>query len=58
MKSLIINVEDNEPHQGNLISYTMYKHRLKNKFDHTLIEIRNDLLSSISKLKNISYCYM
>jgi predicted N-formylglutamate amidohydrolase len=51
-------VGDNQPYAGNLIEDTMYKHGLKNKIIHTLIETRNDLLlkpRDISSVANILY---
>ena len=51
-------VGDNQPYAGNLIEDTMYRHGLKNKIMHTLIEIRNDLLikpKDISSVTNILY---
>ena len=38
-------------YKGNLIGDTMYSHGLKNNLPHTLIEIRNDLLSTPVKIK-------
>ena len=54
MKRRKLKVGDNEPYEGNLIGDTMYKHGLKNKLHHTLIEVRNDLLSSSTKIHRIS----
>ncbi len=54
MKRREIKVGDNEPYEGNLIGDTMYKHGLKNNLHHTLIEIRNDLLSSPTKVHRVS----
>lgn len=54
MKRRKIKVGDNEPYEGNLIGDTMYKHGLKNKLHHTLIEVRNDLLSSPTKIHRVS----
>ncbi len=54
MKSRKLKVGDNEPYEGNLIGDTMYKHGLKNNLHHTLIEVRNDLLSSPSKIHRVS----
>ena len=51
-------VGDNQPYAGNLIEDTMYRHGLKTKILHTLIEIRNDLLikpKDISSVTNILY---
>lgn len=47
-------VGDNKPYEGNLIGDTMYKHGLKNNIPHTLIEVRNDLLSTPKKIKDIA----
>ena len=54
MRHRKLKVGDNEPYMGNLIGYTMYTHGLQNNLLHTLIEIRNDLLSSPVKIKKIS----
>ena len=54
MKRRKLKVGDNEPYEGNLIGDTMYKHGLKNNLHHTLIEIRNDLLSSPTKVHRVS----
>ncbi len=54
MKSNKLKVGDNEPYEGNLIGDTMYKHGLKNNLHHTLIEVRNDLLSSPTKIHRVS----
>ena len=54
MKRRKIKVGDNEPYEGNLIGDTMYKHGLKNNLHHTLIEVRNDLLSSSTKIHRVS----
>ncbi len=54
MKRRKIKVGDNEPYEGNLIGDTMYKHGLQNKLHHTLIEVRNDLLSSPTKIHRVS----
>tara|TARA_A100001388_G_scaffold258476_1_gene225036 strand:- start:1161 stop:1679 length:519 start_codon:yes stop_codon:yes gene_type:complete len=54
MKSRKLRVGDNEPYKGNLIGDTMYKHGLKNNLHHTLIEVRNDLLSSPTKVHRVS----
>ena len=32
----------------------MYRHGLRNKLPHALIEVRNDLLSNPSKIKRVS----
>ena len=49
-----LKVGDNEPYAGNLIGDTMYKHGLRNNLLHTLIEVRNDLLSSPTKIHRVS----
>ena len=54
MKRRKLKVGDNEPYEGNLIGDTMYKHGLKNNLHHTLIEVRNDLLSSPTKIQKVS----
>ena len=54
MKRRELKVGDNEPYDGNLIGDTMYKHGLKNNLHHTLIEVRNDLLSSPTKVHRVS----
>ncbi len=54
MKRRKLKVGDNEPYEGNLIGDTMYKHGLKNNLHHTLIEVRNDLLSSPTKIHKVS----
>ena len=54
MKSRKLKVGDNEPYEGNLIGDTMYKHGLKNNLHHTLIEVRNDLLSSSTKIHRVA----
>ena len=54
MKRRGLKVGDNEPYEGNLIGDTMYKHGLKNNLHHTLIEVRNDLLSSPTKIHRVS----
>ena len=54
MKRRKLKVGDNEPYVGNLIGDTMYKHGLKNNLHHTLIEVRNDLLSSSTKIHRVS----
>ena len=54
MKKRKLKVGDNEPYEGNLIGDTMYKHGLKNNLHHTLIEVRNDLLSSSTKIHRVS----
>ena len=54
MKRRKLRVGDNEPYEGNLIGDTMYKHGLRNNLPHTLIEVRNDLLSSPTKIHRVS----
>ena len=54
MKKRKLEVGDNEPYEGNLIGDTMYKHGHKNNLHHTLIEVRNDLLSSSTKIHRVS----
>ena len=54
MRRRKLRVGDNEPYEGNLIGDTMYKHGLKNNLHHTLIEVRNDLLSSPIKIHRVS----
>ena len=54
MKRRKLKVGDNEPYEGNLFGDTMYKHGLKNNLHHTLIEVRNDLLSSSTKIHRVS----
>ena len=54
MKRKKLKVGDNEPYEGNLIGDTMYKHGLKNNLHHTLIEVRNDLLSTSTKIHRVS----
>ncbi len=49
-----LKVGDNEPYEGNLFGDTMYKHGLKNNLYHTLIEVRNDLLSSPTKIHKVA----
>ena len=49
-----LNVGDNKPYRGNLIGDSMYRHGLKNKLPHALIEVRNDLLSNPTKIKRVS----
>ena len=48
------NVGDNKPYKGNLIGDSMYRHGLRNKISHALIEVRNDLLSNPIKIKRVS----
>ena len=47
-------VGDNEPYKGSLIGDTLYKHALKRGMHHSLIEIRNDLLSNVKKIDQVS----
>ena len=47
-------VGDNKPYKGSLVGDTLYKHALKNGIHHTLIEIRNDLLSNMKKIDQVS----
>ena len=47
-------VGDNEPYKGSLIGDTLYKHALKRGIHHSLIEIRNDLLSNFKKIDQVS----
>ena len=47
-------VGDNEPYKGSLIGDTLYKHALKRGIYHSLIEIRNDLLSNVKKIGQVS----
>ena len=47
-------VGDNEPYKGSLIGDTLYKHALKRGIHHSLIEIRNDLLSNVKKIDQVS----
>ena len=54
MKHRGLKVGDNEPYEGNLIGDTMYKHGLKKNLYHTLIEVRNYLLSSPTKIHRVS----
>ncbi len=49
-----LNVGDNKPYKGNLIGDSMYRHGLRNKLPHALIEVRNDLLSNSTKIKRVS----
>ena len=49
-----IFVGNNEPYKGNLIGDTLYKHGLKNKISHSLIEVRNDLLNTKVKVTKVS----
>ena len=49
-----LNVGDNKPYSGNLIGDSMYWHGLRNKLPHSLIEVRNDLLSNPTKIKRVS----
>ena len=54
MRRRKIRVGDNEPYKGNLIGDTMHKHGLQNNMHHSLIEVRNDLLSSSTKINRVS----
>ena len=62
LSDLIINelkknkniVGDNKPYKGSLIGDTLYKHALKRGIHHSLIEIRNDLLSNVKKIDQVS----
>ncbi len=54
LRSQNINVGDNKPYKGNLIGDSMYRHGLRNKLPHALIEVRNDLLSNPIKIKSVS----
>ena len=47
-------VGDNKPYKGSLIGDTLYKHALKRGIHHSLIEIRNDLLSSVKNIDQVS----
>jgi len=47
-------VGDNKPYKGSLIGDTLYKHALKRGIHHSLIEIRNDLLSNFKKIDQVS----
>ena len=47
-------VGDNEPYKGSLIGDTLHKHALKRGIHHSLIEIRNDLLSNVKKIDQVS----
>ena len=47
-------VGDNKPYKGSLIGDTLYKHALKRGIHHSLIEIRNDLLSNCKKIDQVS----
>ena len=47
-------VGDNQPYKGSLIGDTLYKHALKKNIHHSLIEIRNDLLSNVKKIDQVS----
>ena len=49
-----LNVGDNKPYKGDLIGDSMYRHGLRNKLPHALIEVRNDLLSNPTKIKRVS----
>ena len=54
LKLLKLNVGDNKPYKGNLIGDSLYRHGLRNKLPHALIEVRNDLLSNPTKIKEVS----
>ena len=54
LKKNKIIVGDNEPYKGSLIGDTLYKHALKRGIHHSLIEIRNDLLSNVKKIDQVS----
>ena len=54
LKKKKIFVGDNEPYKGSLIGDTLYKHALKKGIYHSLIEIRNDLLSNAKKIDQVS----
>ena len=54
MKKEINIVGDNKPYKGSLIGDTLYKHALKRGIHHSLIEIRNDLLSNVKKIDQVS----
>ena len=47
-------VGDNEPYKGSLIGDTLNKHALNRGLHHSLIEIRNDLLSDVKKIEQVS----
>ncbi len=47
-------VGDNEPYKGSLIGDTLYKHALNRGIHHSLIEIRNDLLSNVKKIDQVT----
>ena len=47
-------VGDNKPYKGSLIGDTLHKHALKMGIHHSLIEIRNDLLSNVKKIDQVS----
>jgi len=47
-------VGDNEPYKGSLKGDTLFKHALKRSIHHSLIEIRNDLLSNAKKIDQVS----
>jgi predicted N-formylglutamate amidohydrolase len=49
-----ILVGDNEPYKGNLIGDSLYRHALKNRLHHSLIEVRNDMLDSPKKIQKVS----
>ncbi|MDC3155114.1 N-formylglutamate amidohydrolase [Pelagibacteraceae bacterium] len=54
MRRRKIRVGDNEPYKGNLIGDTMYTHGLQNNIHHSLIEVRNDLLSSSTRISSVT----
>ncbi len=47
-------IGDNKPYRGSLIGDTLYKHALKKGIHHSLIEIRNDLLSNVKKIDQVT----
>ena len=50
-----IKAGDNEPYSGNLYNDTLYKHGLKNKLHHSLIEVRNDLTNKKKIKKSLFF---
>ena len=54
LNKLDFKIGDNKPYRGNLIGDSMYKHGLKKKLFHSLIEIRNDLIIDSHNLQRIS----
>lgn len=46
-------IGDNLPYAGSLIGDSMYKHGLQNNLLHALIEIRNDLINTVTKRKKM-----